>query len=89
MNTCLTCPEYMKALVDKMKETGKSEEEIKAFQSEAPAAAKKILGNWDNYDVYKGESMEEVSMYVLVDFREDGMTPYVTVWKAGLEEYKV
>ncbi|KPI34336.1 uncharacterized protein AB675_11228 [Cyphellophora attinorum] len=80
---------YMKALVEKMREAGKSEEEIKAFQSEAPAAAKKILGNWDNYDVYKGESMGEVAMYVLVDFREDGMTPYATVWKHGLEEYKV
>ena len=79
----------MKALVEKMKASGKSEEDIKAFQSEAPKAAKKILGNWDNYDVYKGESMGEVSMYVLVDFREDGMTPYVTVWKHGLEEYKV
>jgi len=79
----------MKALVEKMKETGKTEEEIKAFQSAAPAAAKKILGNWDNYDVYKGESMDENSMYILVDFREDGMTPYITIWKAGLEEYKV
>ena len=79
----------MKALVEKMKEKGKKEDEIKAFQSEAPAAAKKILGNWDNYDVYRGESMDELSMYILVDFREDGLTPYVTVWKHGLEEYKV
>ena len=79
----------MKALVEKMKETGKSEEEIKEFQSQAPAAAKKIISNWDNYDVYKGESMEENCMYILVDFREDGMTPYITIWKAGLEEYKV
>ncbi|EXJ66322.1 uncharacterized protein A1O5_10474 [Cladophialophora psammophila CBS 110553] len=80
---------YMKALTEKLKEKGKSEEEIKQFQSEAPAAAKKILGNWDNYDIYQGESMTENGMYVLVDFREDGMTPYATVWKWGLEEYKV
>ena len=79
----------MKGLVEKMKANGASEADIKAFQGEAPAAAKKILGNWDNYDVYKGESMDENGMYVLVDFREDGMTPYVTVWKAGLKEYKV
>ena len=78
----------MKALVEKMKEKGASEDDVKAFQAQAPAAAKKILGNWDNYDVYRGESMDE-GMYILVDFREDGMTPYVTVWKAGLEEYKV
>jgi Translationally controlled tumour protein len=79
----------MKALVDKFKEDGKSAEDIASFQKEAQAAAKKILANWDNYDVYKGEKMEDPSMYILVDFREDGMTPYVTVWKAGLEEYKV
>ncbi|KAK4944878.1 hypothetical protein LTR10_015797 [Elasticomyces elasticus] len=80
---------YMKGLTEKLKERGTPEEDIKKFQSEAPAAAKKILGNWDNYDIYQGESMSEGSMYVLVDFREDGMTPYVTVWKWGLEEYKV
>jgi len=80
---------YMKALTEKLKERGTSEEDVKKFQSEAPAAAKKILGNWENYDIYQGESMEENSMYVLVDFREDGMTPYATLWKWGLEEYKV
>jgi len=80
---------YMKNLVEKLKAKGTPEEDIKKFQSEAPAAAKKILANWDNYDVYQGESMEEGGMYVLVDFREDGMTPYVTVWKWGLEEMKV
>ncbi|KAJ4555765.1 hypothetical protein HRR77_001690 [Exophiala dermatitidis] len=80
---------YMKALTEKLKEKGVPEEDIKKFQSEAPAAAKKILANWDNYDIYQGESMAENGMYVLVDFREDGMTPYATVWKWGLEEYKV
>lgn len=81
--------DYMKALVAKLKEKGKDEAEIKEFQTGAQAAAKKILGNWDNYDVYKGESMDETSMYILVDFREDGITPYATVWKHGLEEMKV
>ncbi|ETI19728.1 hypothetical protein G647_08741 [Cladophialophora carrionii CBS 160.54] len=80
---------YMKALTEKLKEKGTPEEDIKKFQSEAPAAAKKILGNWENYDIYQGESMDENGMYVLVDFREDGMTPYATIWKWGLEEYKV
>jgi len=80
---------YMKALTEKLKEKGTPEEDIKKFQSEAPAAAKKILGNWENYDIYQGESMDETGMYVLVDFREDGMTPYATIWKWGLEEYKV
>jgi len=79
---------YLKKVSTTLKELGK-EEEAKAFQAGAPAALKKILANYDNYDVYQGESMEEGSMYVLVDFREDGVTPYATIWKHGLEEYKV
>ena len=72
-----------------MKEKGSSDEDVKAFQTEAQAAAKKILGNYDTYDFYTGESMEEDAMYVLVDFREDGETPYASLWRHGLKEYKV
>lgn len=81
--------EYMKKVNEALKAKGTSDDEIKAFQSGAQNAVKKILANYDNYDLYVGESMEEGSMYVLVDFREDGVTPYATVWKYGLEEYKV
>lgn len=27
--------------------------------------------------------------YILIDYREDGVTPYATIWKYGLEEEKV
>lgn len=74
---------------------------------------KKILANYDNYDVLMGQSMDGSAMYVkpritreifnswtlfltrgknrhvLIDFREDGVTPYATLWKHGLEEMKV
>jgi hypothetical protein len=76
-------------VLEKLKEQGASQEKIKEFQTDAPGAVKKILANYDNYDMYMGESMTEDSMYVLVDFREDGVTPYATVWKHGLEDYKV
>jgi hypothetical protein len=81
--------EYMKKVNEGLKAKGASEEKIKEFQTGAQAAVKKILANYDNYDMYVGESMEEGQMYILVDFREDGVTPYATVWKHGLEEYKV
>lgn len=81
--------EYMKKVNEALKAKGTSDEEIKKFQTGAANAVKKILANFDNYDVYTGESMEEGSMMILVDFREDGTTPYATVWKYGLEEYKV
>jgi len=79
---------YCKKVMDKLSADGQ-EDKVKEFKASAPGAVKKILGNFDDYDLYKGESMEEDSMYVLVNFREDGVTPYATVWKYGLEEYKV
>ena len=30
-----------------------------------------------------------ISRVVLMNYREDGTTPFVTVWKHGLEEMKV
>lgn len=35
------------------------------------------------------QSMDPNGMHVLIDFREDGVTPFATVWKHGLEEMKV
>lgn len=29
------------------------------------------------------------SRHILIDFREDGVTPYATLWKHGLAEMKV
>ncbi|KAL1978608.1 hypothetical protein VTN31DRAFT_1467 [Thermomyces dupontii] len=80
---------YVKGVNNKLKEKGASEETIKEFQAKAPGAVKKILANYDNYDVLMGQSMDGNAMHVLIDFREDGITPYATLWKHGLEEMKV
>lgn len=80
---------YVKAVNNKLKEKGASEETIKEFQAGAAAAVKKILANYDNYDVLMNQSMDPNGMHVLIDFREDGVTPYAVVWKHGLEEMKV
>jgi Translationally controlled tumour protein len=61
----------------------------KEFQSGAAAALKKLSANVADYDVYMGESMNNEGMYILVNFREDGVTPFATIWKHGLEEMKV
>lgn len=79
----------MKKLTEALKEKGTSAENIKEFQTGASNAVKKILANYDNYDLYVGSSMEENSMYVLIDYRDDGITPYATIWKWGLIEEKV
>ncbi|KAK4545217.1 hypothetical protein LTR36_003396 [Oleoguttula mirabilis] len=80
---------YMKAVKEKMKERGAAEEDIKAFEKGAQGYAKKIVGNFKDYEFLIGESMDPDGMVVLLNYREDGVTPYVTIWKHGLKEEKV
>lgn len=80
---------YMKTVKDKMKEKGASEDEIKEFVEGAQKFAKKIVGNFKDYEFLIGESMDPDGMVILLNYREDGITPYVTVWKHGLSEMKV
>jgi len=80
---------YMKAVKEKLKEKGAAESEIKDFESKAQGFAKKIIGNFKDYEFYTGESMNPDGMIVLLNYREDGTTPYITVWKHGLAEMKV
>ncbi|KAJ5764792.1 hypothetical protein N7520_004351 [Penicillium odoratum] len=79
---------YLKNVNNQLKKDGK-EAESKEFMGGAAAAMKKILANYDNYDVLMGESMNGDAMHVLIDFRDDGVTPFATVWKHGLKETKV
>ncbi|CCX09236.1 Mss4-like protein [Pyronema domesticum] len=80
---------YMKAIKKKMQDDGKTEEEVTAFEKGAAAAAKKIVANFKNYDFYIGESMDLEGMVALMNYREDGVTPYMIFWKHGLKEEKV
>jgi hypothetical protein len=74
---------YMKAI----KPTeGPAKEE---FESKANAVAKRILANFKDYEFYIGESMNPDGMVALLNYREDGVTPYFTFWKHGLKEIKV
>jgi hypothetical protein len=80
---------YMKAVKAKLQERGASAEEVTAFEKGAAAYAKKIVANFKDYEFLTGESMDPDGMIVLLNYREDGVTPYVTVWKHGLTEMKV
>ncbi|KAH7128367.1 microtubule/calcium-binding protein [Dendryphion nanum] len=80
---------YMKKVKEGLTEKGASEDEIKAFEKGAAAFAKKIVANFKDYEFLIGESMDPDGMVVLLNYREDGVTPFVTVWKHGLSEMKV
>jgi hypothetical protein len=80
---------YMKSVKAKLQEKGASAEEVTAFEKGAAGYAKKIVANFKDYEFFTGESMNPDGMVVLLNYREDGVTPYVTVWKHGLTEMKV
>lgn len=81
---------YMKAVVSALKEAGKPDEEVKAFQDGASKYVKeKLLPNFKDYEFYTGESMNPDGMVALLNYREDGVTPYFIFWKHGMKEMKV
>jgi len=79
----------MMKIKETLKSKGASDEEVSAFEKGASAYAKKIVGNFKDYEFLIGESMDPDGMVVLLNYREDGVTPYITVWKHGLDEMKV
>ncbi|EFQ27121.1 hypothetical protein CGRA01v4_07568 [Colletotrichum graminicola] len=81
---------YMKAVKTALQEKGAPAEKITAFEKGAQAYVKeKLLPNFKDFEFYTGESMNPDGMVVLLNYREDGVTPYIIVWQHGLTEMKV
>jgi hypothetical protein len=52
----------MKGIKKHLQDKGKSEEEVKDFETKAQAFAKKVLGNFKDWEFYTGESMNPDGM---------------------------
>ncbi|RPB21187.1 translationally controlled tumor-associated [Terfezia boudieri ATCC MYA-4762] len=78
---------YMKSIKAELSE--KAPGEVTAFEKGASAFAKKIVANFKDYEFLTGASMNPDGMIALLNYREDGTTPYLTFWKHGLTEEKV
>ncbi|KAF8607558.1 translationally controlled tumor-associated [Ceratobasidium sp. AG-I] len=78
---------YMKAVKAKLAES--NPERVEAFEKGAAAYAKKIVANFKDFEFYTGESMNPDGLVLLLNYREDGVTPYFTVWKDGLKSVKL
>jgi hypothetical protein len=74
----------MKAVKEKL-----PEDRVTDFEKGAQAFAKKIIANFKDYEFFIGESMDPAGMVALLNYREDGVTPYITFWKDGLKEVKL
>ncbi|THX27536.1 microtubule/calcium-binding protein [Aureobasidium pullulans] len=81
--------QYIKKVKEHMKSRDASEDEIKEFEAGVKAYVSRPTFKKFEYDFYTGESMDPDGMLVLLDFRDDGITPYCVFWKHGLSEMKV
>ncbi|KAJ1335603.1 Translationally controlled tumor protein [Microdochium nivale] len=85
---------YLKGYMGNVKKAlaakGATEDEVKDFQAKANAYAKNvIIPNFKDFEFYVGESMNPDGMVALLNYREDGVTPYMIFWKHGLTGMKV
>jgi len=80
--------DYGKKLVEKLKADNTSDEEILAFKTKMAKKCGDILKHFDDYDVYINEKFDENGMLPLLNYREDGVTPYFTYFAAGLKGVK-
>ncbi|KAJ1670472.1 hypothetical protein EV182_008186 [Spiromyces aspiralis] len=78
--------DYMKQIQKHLEQT--NPERVTAFQKGAAAVVKKVLTNFKDYEFYTGSSMNPDGMVALLNYREDGITPYFTFFKDGLKEVK-
>ncbi|KAK1510529.1 translationally-controlled tumor protein, partial [Colletotrichum costaricense] len=81
---------YMKTVKTALQEKNAPAEKITAFEKGAQKYVKEtLLPNFKDFEFYTGESMNPDGMVVLLNYREDGVTPYIIVWQHGLEGMKV
>lgn len=78
---------YMKQIKAKLQES--NPDEVAVFEKGAQAYVKKIIGSFNDWEFFTGESMDPDGMLVLLNYREDGTTPYVALWKHGLKAEKI
>ena len=82
---------YIKGYMKKVKAylAEKHPEQVEEFEKGATAYVKKVIGSFNDWEFFTGESMDPDAMVVLLNYREDGTTPFVVVWKHGIEEMKI
>jgi len=78
---------YMKAMAEKLASTNPSR--VDAFKAGAQAVVKKILGDFDNYFFYLGESMDPEGLVVLMYYKDGEDIPRFWVFKDGVKAEKV
>ncbi|KAJ2159899.1 hypothetical protein GGF46_002681 [Coemansia sp. RSA 552] len=87
---------YMKKILAHLEEESKegknpeaAAERLQIFKAKAPETIKEIVKNFKDYEFYVGEGMDPDGMVALLNYREDGVTPYFSFFMDGLKEEKL
>ncbi|OQE14128.1 hypothetical protein PENFLA_c040G09588 [Penicillium flavigenum] len=59
-------------------------DQVEEFQKNVNLYIKKIVSRFKDYEFYTGSSMNAEGMIALLGYRPDGIQPYFTFWKHGL-----
>jgi hypothetical protein len=62
---------------------------VESFEKAVQGYVKKIVTNFNEWEFFTGETMNPDGMVVLLNYREDGTTPYLVFFKDGLQAEKV
>lgn len=70
---------YIKGYMKRVKEhlEANKADRVQTFMTGAQNFVKKMLGEFDDYQFYSGESMDLEAMVIICKYLEDGVTPYV------------
>ncbi|KAH7032071.1 translationally controlled tumor protein [Linnemannia elongata] len=81
---------YIKGYLKQLKAAKKLEgDDAKAYEAEMTTEVKKVLGAFKDFEFYVGESMNPDGAVMLLNYREDGVTPFFTVFKHAVKTMKV
>jgi hypothetical protein len=82
---------YLKGYMKKVKAhlAENNPDRVEAFEKAAQNYAKKIIASFKDWEFFTGDGMDPDAMVVLLNYREDGTTPYLVFFKDGLKSMKV
>eukprot|EP00835_Amoeboradix_gromovi_P003016 NODE_186_length_15678_cov_0.309262.p4 type:complete len:160 gc:universal NODE_186_length_15678_cov_0.309262:779-300(-) len=62
---------------------------VEGFKKDAQTYVKQVLGQMADLQFYIGESMDPDAMVAILNWREDGLTSYLTFFKDGMKVEKL
>ena len=77
---------YMKRLKEYLEQN--KPDRVKPFMAEIQTFVKDVLGRFDDFQFFVGESMDSEASFALMFYKEDGVTPYFYYMRDGLKEEK-